>query len=517
MAAVGRTKASPAKAGRKPATKRLPAGGPANMGVQAKYDAAGSGRRMVGWNPPSSGPNLATAGLQKIRDRSRDVSRNDWAGESSLQKWTTTLIGIGIVPRFKRVTDKSRKQVLTDLWTGWCRYADADGVLDFYGLQTLAVRAWLESGEVFVRLRPRSPETGLEVPFQVQLVEADFVPMLDADQYAGLPEGHKIRQGIELNKYGRRIAYWMFKEHPGENSSNFSASDLIRVAASQVRHVFEVKRPGQLRGVPAIATVLARLREVGDYEDAVLVRQKISNLFVAFLKNTLPNGATGTDPFTNMPINFGKSGEPLAELAPGMFQELEPGQDVTFANPVEAGTTFSDYMRTSHLGTAAGAGIPYELFSGDIREVSDRTLRMIINEFRRLAQQRQWQIVIPMFCVPIIEAWGEAAVLAGKVTIAEMPAIRFAEWSPHGWEHIHPVQDPQGKKLEVEAGFRSRSSVIAEAGDDPDAVDDERAADLQREKDLELWVDPNPPPAGGQAPAGNDPANNDPNSEDPAV
>ena len=186
---------------------------------------------------------------------------------------------------------------------------------------------------------------------------------------------------------------------------------------------------------------------------------------------------------------------------PGIVQELEPGQDVMFANPPEAGTTYSDYMRTQHMGTSAAMGIPYEIFSGDIKEVSDRTLRVIINEFRRLAEQRQWQIIIPQMCQPCVEWFADAALLAGKIVVAELDPVRRVEHAPHGWQHIHPVQDPQGKKLEVEAGFRSRSSVIGERGDDPDMVDDERQADLQREKDLGLYVAP--PQAGGGAAPGN--------------
>lgn len=142
--------------------------------------------------------------------------------------------------------------------------------------------------------------------------------------------------------------------------------------------------------------------------------------------------------------------------------------------------------------------MPYEIFSGDIREVSDRTLRVLINEFRRFAEQRQWHTIIPMFCQPVRQWWTDAAVLAGHVTAEEAPDVSLVEWAPHGWAHIHPVQDPQGKKLEVEAGFRSRSSVIGERGDDPDMVDAERAADKAREDALGLSEVPVTP---GAAPA----------------
>ena len=130
--------------------------------------------------------------------------------------------------------------------------------------------------------------------------------------------------------------------------------------------------------------------------------------------------------------------------------------------------------------------MPYELLSGDIQNVSDRTLRVIINEFRRHAEQRQWQIIIPKLCQPVMNWFVEAAVMAGLVGMDEENEVRRVEWSPHGWAHIHPVQDPTGKKIEVEAGFRSKSSVIAANGDDPDYVADEIEADDRRDQALKI-------------------------------
>ena len=383
--------------------------------VNNRYDAAGNGRRMKGWMPPSSGPNKAVTGIQQIRNRARDVVRNDWSGESASQKWVTNLIGTGITPRLKRIPSGPRKQELVDLWERWTHLADADGVLTFYAMQALVVRAWLDSGEVFVRKRVRRLDSGMEVPVQVQLIEAEYVPLMDADVWPGMPMGHKIRQGIELDRRGQRVAYWMHREHPGEGVINVTS--LLRIPASEVKHVYEVKRPGQLRGVSALASVLARLRSLNDYDDAVLERQKLANLFTAFITRGMGSDID-VDPMTNLPMEFGSDGTPLAGLAPGLIQELDYGQDIKFANPPEAGTTYSDYMRTQHLGTSAAAGIPYEIFSGDIREVSDRTLRVVINEFRRFAEQRQWHTVIPMFCQPVRQWWTDTAVLAGLVTQA---------------------------------------------------------------------------------------------------
>lgn len=464
--------------------------------VVAKYDAAGQGRRMRGWSPASTGPNAAITGLQTIRNRARDASRNDWSGESGVQKWATTLIGIGITPRFKRIASKVRKQQITDWWTDFLSEMDADGASHGYAMQTLVVRSWFESGEIFARRRARRIGENLTVPFQVQLIEADFVPMLDADMCPGMPVGNRIRSGIELTRIGRRAAYWFYKEHPGDGKgTNINSSDLVRIPADEILHVYELKRPGQLRGVPGMAPVLARMRSIGDYDDAVLERQKLANLFVSFITRNLPGGFDDVDPATGQPLEFSASDEPLVGLQPGLQVELDPGQDVKFSNPPEAGTTYSEYMRTQNLGTAAASGIPYELFSGDIQNISDRTLRVLINEFRRLAEQRQWQIVIPRYCQPVIDWFADGLYLAGKISQTEIEAVRRVEHSPHGWSHIHPVQDPQGKIIEIAAGLRSRSATIGERGDDAEAVDDERASDKKREDRLGLTpVAPAPAP-----------------------
>lgn len=467
----------------------------------AKYDAAGTGRRMASWRPGSTGPQRAIEGLQRIRDRARDAARNDWTGESATQKWTTNLIGVGIRPRFKRIPEGARRQTLVDLWDDWTKQADADGVLDFYGLQALAVRAWLESGEVFMRLRPRRIDAPLAVPFQVQLVEADYVPVFDADAWPGMSEGNRIRQGIEFNRFGRRMAYWMHREHPGDGKNGVVApTDLIRVPASLVRHIYQPKRPGQLRGVSDLAPVLARVRNAGNMEDAVLDRQMLANLFVSFIIKQIPEDWDGeVDSATGLPTWYDAAGRPTTALEPGTTQELMPGEDVKFANPPEAGVTHSDYMRTVHMGTAAASGLPYEVFAGDIRNVSDRSMRVVILEFRRFARQRQWHIVIPQMCQPALEGMAEQAVLAGLLRPSELDDFKRAEWSPEGWEHIHPVQDPQGKILEIKAGLRSRSSVIGERGDDRGDVDRERKDDKASEKRNGL-VEPPPAPAGGPRP-----------------
>lgn len=456
--------------------------------VQARYDAAGHGRRLRGWIAPSTGPNRATEQQAVLRNRARDAGRNEWAGASGTRIWTTNLIGTGIVPR-PLTKDPELKRMLTELWDAWAGVSDADCLLDFYGLQTLAVRSWIESGEVFIRLRPRLVSDGLPVPLQVQLLESDMVPMVDYDQYPGLPKGNRIRSGVELDRIGRRVAYWCYKTHPGDRDSlgGNSLSDLTRVPADQMRHMFEPTRPGQLRGVSGLAAILAKLRGVMNFDDAVLNRQEIANLITMVI--TTPNApASQIDPTTGQAIAFDRTG--VETLEPGSSIATLPGEDVKFVTAPDAGANYADYMRVQGMGLAAGQGTPYELLTGDIANVSDRTLRVIINEFRRFCEQRQWQIVIPMLCTFVRNAWAESALLAGLLTQEQAKEARKVTWNPQGWAYINPIQDVNAQVTSYKYGLVSRTRLITARGDDPDVIDQERAEDKKRESSLSLNSNP---------------------------
>lgn len=454
--------------------------------AQARYDAAGHGRRMRGWVAPSTGPNRAAAGLETIRNRSRDAVRNEWAGSAAERIWGTNLVGTGIIAR-PNTKDAKLKALYAEIWSDFCAAADADGVLDFYGLQTLAVESWRSSGEVFIRLRPRRADDGLRVPLQIQLLESDVVPLVDYDVWPGMPQGNRIRSGIELDRIGRRVAYWCYREHPGDGISRaVTLTDLIRVPASDMRHLFKPNRPGALRGVPPGASVLPKLRSVGNFDDAVLVRQELANLYTVFVTRPHENGPPSIDPTTGLPVEIDASGNPMIGLEPGISQELGPGEDVKFSDPPDAGANYPDFMRQQHLGVAAGNGTPYELLTGDIRDVSDRALRILINDFRRTCEQYQWQLIIPMFCQPVREACAQAAVMAGLLTPEQGRDFARCTWSPHAWPYIHPTQDVQAKKMERDAGFKSRAAIVAERGDDVEQVDEERAADATRERRLKI-------------------------------
>ncbi|WP_447768351.1 phage portal protein [Pseudomonas kilonensis] len=458
--------------------------------IKASYEGAGEGRRSTGWDAPDNGINsIHTPALRNLRGRSRAAVRNDPYAFNVIDKRVSNLIGTGITPR-PNTEDNALRKLLQLLWDDWVDESDADEHTDFYGQQALVARTVETSGECFVRLRPRRLDEGLAVPLQVQILAPEFVPH---DKFETTRTGNAIRAGIEFNPEGKRVAYWMYLSHPRDGVSlNAGYNQLVRVPASQVLHIFEPVEPGQLRGVPRLSPVLKRLRSLDNYDDAVLFRQEVANLFAGFISRPAPDsGPVPRDPVTGEPLSFDRDGfTPMVALEPGTMQELGPGEEVEFSKPPDAGNNYPDFMRQQLMAAAAGTGTPYEILTGDMREVNDRALRVVLNEFRRRLEQLQFGVYVHQLCRPIRAAWMDMAVLSGALVLDDYAKRRReylrTRWVPQGWAYIQPVQDVQARRMEVQAGFASRSEMVTRTGYDAETVDAENAADNARAQALGL-------------------------------
>jgi lambda family phage portal protein len=446
--------------------------------VKAQYDNAKiPTRRKAGWDYTNASASGATTPyMPALKNRARAAVRNDpWAARA-LDAMVSNLIGTGITPR-PATKDEALRTKLIELWDEWAGECDSTGVLDIYGIQALVARAWYESGEVFIRLRPRYADD-LEVPLQLQIIESDQVSYKNEV----LDNGNVIRSGIEYNAIGSRVAYWIHPNHPGDTlvKNQGDNNDPKRIPASEVLHVFKPLRPGQDRGVTLFAQVLSKLESLNKFDDAVLFRQELANLFVAFIRQN-PDLSPVLETETGEEINAADVIEETM-LKPGATRILEPGEDVAFSTPPDAGSNYNDFTRQQVMSLAAGIGIPYELLSGDYSLVNDRTIRVALNDYRRKLESDQWNIIIAQFLKPMRKAWVDAAILNGHITIEQRKDAIATHWTPHAHAYINPVQDVQANIAAVKAGFKSRAEVIRERGYDISEIDSERMADKHAPK-----------------------------------
>lgn len=462
-----------------------------SLGAPPVYEGTGGGRRALAWMPSNPGAVAALSLAQdELRAKSRDlVRRNAWAA-AGIEAFVANAIGTGIKPQ-SMMQDQAIREAIHSLWWDWCEQADAAGLTDFYGLQALATRAMLEGGEALVRLRYRRTEDGLPVALQIQVLEAEHLPTtLNRD----LPGGNVIRSGIEFDRLGRRVAYYLYRSHPNDgllapmsSSDGGGGLDTVRVDASEVIHLFRPLRPGQIRGEPWLTRALVKLNELDQYDDAELVRKKTAAMFAGFITRMAPEdnlmGESAAD----------ANGVALAGLEPGTLQILEPGEDIKFSAPADVGSSYAEFMRQQFRAVAAAMGITYEMLTGDLTQVNYSSIRAGLLEFRRRCEALQHGVIVHQLCRPIWRAWMDLAVLEGALDLPgyrkDRRAYQAAKWIPQGWSWVDPQKEFNAMKLAIRAGLMSRSEAISGNGYDAEDVDREIAADNARADELGLVFD----------------------------
>jgi len=454
------------------------------------FEAAGTGRRARSWVSSTVGPNAGLLGsLALLRARSRAAVRNDGVASGIIADLVSDLIGTGVRP-LSQAPDKAFQAEVQRLWARWSHESDPEGLHSIYGQQALVVRAMAEGGDTFARFRPRRASDGLSVPLQLQILEAEVCP----SAHTGMYGGHKIRGGIEFDPIGRRAAYYFYRQHPGE-ALDLDTSRLLRVPADEVLHVYPVLRPGQIRGLPHLTQALVRLYELDQMDDATLVRVKLANMFVGFY--IPPPGDTGatTNPITGeTTITRDANGMPELIFEPGTLQRTQSGAELKFSEPPDAGDGYDDFMRRQLRAAATAAGTSYEMLTGDMRDVNDRTVRVLVNKLRRRLGQLMAHVVVDRFCQPTWEQWFDAALYSGALrppaAYYDAPDLwRAVRWQGQRHEYLNPVQDVEATRTEVRSGLTSLSAEITARGEDPDLVFEQLAADQRHLRELGVVVE----------------------------
>lgn len=450
------------------------------------YEGASQSRRLSPWVPNRQHINsiLATEGPM-LRARTRQLIANTPHGSNGSETFVSYATGTGIKPSPLIETPAYKKRV-SQAFLDWTDEADADGLTDFYGLQSMAARALFDAGEVFIRFRDRRPTDGLTVPLQLQLLEAE---QLDAAYTSIAPNGNVIRSGIEFDAIGRRAAYWFWPNHPGDGTILFNSMTRTRVPAEQVLHIFKPLRPGQIRGRPWLTAGMVKLYDMDQYNDAEMTRKKGAAMFMAFVVQELGEDIGNTG-LVNDDTEADGTGTADVTLEPGLAHLLPKGHDIKFSEPADVGPNYEPFAYRNLLELCASMGLPYFSVTGDTSKANYSSLRSALLDLKRRIEQFQWETLIFQFCRPVYRRWLPTAVLSGAVVlpgfaINPKPYMRV-KWITPKWDWVDPLKDVQAEKLMVDSGFKSRSEVIEALGDDPEDTDANIAADHERERKLGL-------------------------------
>jgi lambda family phage portal protein len=412
------------------------------------FEAASSGGRTSGWRRSLADANTAAApALATLRAHSRDLVRNNGWAKNGKRVIGRNVVGYGITP--KLVGPPTFIAAFKE-WAGSTQ-CDAAGRLTFSGLQKLSATTIFEAGEVLVRRRWRRPEDELALPFTIQVLEPDFLDT--AKHNVRGQEGGRVVYGVEFDAIGRRVAYWLYPEHPGNGTTASWTSK--RVPASDVIHSYDIERAGQDRGLPWLSAAIAKLKNFDEFEDAQLMKQAVAACLAVF--ETDANDAGLPDLGTPDAKDPG-----VARIEPATITRLPAGRDVTVVNPPTV--TDDGFTVRTMRSIAAAIGVTYEDLTGDYSQVNFSSARMSRIAHWLNVWDWQFNMLIPQLCDPIVQWAVEAALYAGLLRDGEK--ARASEWTPMPMPMTDPDKEARANAIRVRTGQASYQQIAREQGSD---------------------------------------------------
>jgi lambda family phage portal protein len=437
----------------------------------ARYDGARRGRQGQAWYADDRTPmEEARADLPWLRRRARDLDKNNPWARRAVGLICDDAVGHGVTAKIQVGRYRSVQRFATAA-LAWMEspQADLSGRASFALIQRLGVRTMVRDGEVMIRrIRAIEPRSGL--PLRLQVLAMDW---LDHSKDGPLSDGGFVWMGIEYDTRLQRVAYWL-KGSLDTDPLRPRPLDAVRVPARDIIHLFRLDEPGQERGIPWGAAALWSHRDLADYDQAQVLRQKIAASTVIkhmTVSATQLPGEIGPD---------GKARKPSMRFEPGEVVRVAPGEDVQVVQ-MPGVDGYAEVQKVSLRRIAAAYPVSYVALSGDLSDTNYSSGKLGWQQQRRSIETLQWLELKPHLLDGVFAWLSEAWLLdAGDAS---------ATWTFPAFQMLDESKEIPAKVKKIRAGLASRQAVVREMGEDVEQIDAEIAEDNERSDRLKLSFD----------------------------
>jgi len=448
------------------------------------YNGASRSRQALrNWNPYAGDANADTIiDLPMLRSRSRDLARNAPVGGAAVNVVVTNVIGTGLSmqsnPDLQVLgwTDEQAsawKREVEAEYLLWCNSTDCDATrtMNFYGLQSLALRSMLESGDVLA-ITPAINRGGA-YSLAIQLVEADRL----CNKSNAIDSENKI-SGVTIDANGAAIRYDIAKKHPGaafRTGNEWTEID-ARSASGRINviHLFERKRPGQIRGVPYLAPVIEHLKQLARYSDAELQAAVVSAALAIFVKMDADAFASlFDDTARNQYLDKAGSWNGSVDMdETANMINLAPGESIDVPSLGRPNANYDPFFLSMLKQIGPVLEIPFEVLIKHFSS-SYSASRAALLDFWRFVRVRR-DFMATYFCEPIKNLWFEEAVATGRIKAPGFfadarlkQAYTRVSWIGDGPGSIDPEKEINAAIARINAGVSTleKESVAFDGGD----------------------------------------------------
>ena len=385
--------------------------------------------------------------------RSRQLYMGNSIAIGAIRKMRTNVVGTGIKLKSKinkkilGLTDDEVSQIQENIQTVWELWAnsvecDLERQSNFYQLQSLALITQLVDGECFV-LQKKKKRSNEFFELKIKLIDS---ARCVTPNYANVD----AKNGVEINKKGEVVAYWFI------NNKFTLIPERVQVTGKNGRKnvlvLMEKERIGQRRGVPLLAPVIEMLSQITKSTNAELMNAVVSSMFSVFITSEL-----NANPISDMFKDNTSKIENNYSLGSGTIMELEPGQDVKFAEPTRPNTQFDNFLFAMCKQVGTALEIPVEVLLSNFNASYSASKASLEEVWKTYMMRREW--LIANFCQPIFEEWLDEAVAKGYLNLKgyfDNPLIRKAyqqaEWYGETQSQLDPYKEIKAAQLRIETG-----------------------------------------------------------------
>lgn len=415
--------------------------------------------------------------LPTLRARSRDLVRNSPVAGGAIETDVTHVIGTGLTMQSRidhkalGITEEAAREWQSNterLFSMWAssEFSDAFGDQNFYELQDLAYRAGRESGDSFAVLvqkeRPSWPFV-----LALQIIEADRCSNPD-----NRADTDQLTAGKERAADGEVVAFHFADRHPGSRFVR-GKTTWTRVEARgaksgrrNVLHLMQKRRPGQSRGIPALAPIIETVKQLTRYSLAEVDAAVSSAVNAVFTKMDHEAFAdTFDDKAQKDIIDRAMSWDGSLDGSKGRAINLLPGEEVTSPTPGRPNPNFDAFFNAVLQQIGMALDIPHEVLTKRFQSSYSAARAALLAFWRTVKIRRFW--FASKFCQPVYEEWLADAVADGMIAAPGFfadPLVRHAwsgaQWAGDGPGALNPRDEAEASKVRMEIGLTSLDEEI---------------------------------------------------------
>lgn len=456
---------------------------PAKVHHARGFTAARVDRLTASWMATVASINQELKGdLDRLRARARDLTKNNDYARKFKKMVVSNVVGPNGFALQSRVInqpgeprpgepDGLASAAIESAFWAWARrgVCDVTGKMSFADICRAILGGMASDGEYLVR-QVLGAAAGNAHGYALQLIDVD---RLDTRYNVTRAEGRNaVVMGVEINPYGRPVAYHILSAHPADHSE---ARIRERIPADQILHDFVPEFAEQVRGVPWMSAAILTLHHLGEFESSALLAARKGADTLGFFVS--PNGEP--------PALGGESaeGEPIDVSVPGHYDTLPEGYDFRPYDSRYPDAMLADFTKAFLRRAASGLNVAYNGLGNDLEGVNFSSIRSgVIDERDQWMTLQGW--FIESFLVPVFESWLSAALLKGAIVLpngSALPAEKRGKflahhWQGRRWQWVDPMKDIEAARLAIKTGVASPQQIAAQMGADVEETLDAIAA-----------------------------------------